>query len=233
MMGAKYLLAGLMASILTMGCVITSQAQVTGSSSSPSPSSSPSSAMAAPTIEPMTDQVQTVSYKRQFLFLKSGQAVGKTITLQPGTGEISLDGLRRRGEAQLTLVNPSATPLQFETIGRSGGQKMAVIPAHSQKTVSFEHKNGNDIKFFVMQQPDNAIATNQDYATQQAAAVATEQNVVMREALDQQTAAMSRSQDSQTAELKNYEDHARREAMYSDEAIQRRQERRSAVRGFW
>jgi hypothetical protein len=227
-MGTKYLSTVLTAALFSVGCFVTSQAQVT--TAPPSSSSS----MASPAVyQPMTDQTQTVSYKRQFLFLKSGQAVAKTVALQPGTGEISLDGLRRRGEVQLTLVNPSATPLQFETIGRSGGQKVAVIPAHSQKTVIFDHKNGNDVKFFVMQQPENAIATNQDYTTQQATAVATPQTAAIRDSLDQQTALMNRSQDSQTAELKNQQDHLIHEAMYSPAAIQRRQERRSAVRGYW
>ncbi len=222
-MQTRYLCAGLIAAIFSV-CVATSPAQVT---------SSPSSSMAVPVAsEPMTNPAQTVSYKHKFLFFKFGKSISKAITVQPGNGEISLDGMGRRGDVQLTLINPSATPLQFETIGRSGSQTVAVIPAHSQRLVTFSNK-GNDIKFFVMQQPDNAVATNQDYTTQQAAAVATTQNVAIRDALDQQTAMINRSQDSQTAELKNSQEQTVRAAMFSSAASQRRQENRSAVRGYW
>jgi hypothetical protein len=189
--------------------------------------------MAAPVVAaPMKGAVQTNSYNNRVLGVKTGKSVAKTIVLQPGYGQFNLDNLRWRENVQLTLVNPSATPLQFETTENRGKVMSMQVPAHSQAVMTYSQRfrgRKDPIKFYVMQQPGNAIASNQDYVTQQTAAVATVQNVALNEDLARQTAQIESSQQQQTAELQNSQDQAFRSAMLRQRGV----EHRSAVRGYW
>lgn len=175
-------------------------------------------------------QLQTVNYDNRFLGIGFGKNISKTVTMEPGFRQISLDGLGWRDRVHLTLVNPSSTPLQFETTQRWGKQVVAVVPPHSQDVLTFTQSRpiSHEIRYVVMQQPDNAIATGQDYVTQQTAAVAAVDQAATREALNQQTAMMRQAMDQQTAQLQTSQQDAIRSAMN-----QRQTERRSAVRGFW
>jgi len=176
-------------------------------------------------------QDQTVSYNNKFLGIGFGKTIAKKVTMEPGNHQISLDGVKNRDQINLTLVNPSATPLQFETTQRWGKQVVAVVPPHSQQMVAFTKARPltHEIRYSIMQQPSNAISSNQDYVTQQAAAVADVEHAAYKNDLDQQTAMMRQSQDQQTAQLQD------NQKQVVDEAIRQYQQSHgtSAVRGYW
>lgn len=238
-MRTTFLGASLMAAIFTLGSITTASAQSSSSQQTSTTTTSiyPSSQMAAPvTAEPMKGAVQTDNYNKKILGVKTGKSIAKTIVLQPGYGQVSLDNLRGRKDVQLTLVNPSATPLQFETTENRGKVMSAQVPAHSQTVITYSNRltgRKDPIKFYVMQQPSNALSSNQDYVTQQSAAVATVQNTAIHEDAAQQTALLEASQQRQTDELKSSQEQALREATLVNTAHQRRTEGRSAVRGYW
>lgn len=186
--------------------------------------------MSAPTAtDPLTGQVQSVNYDNSFLGIDFGKNISKSITIEPGTNQVSLDGLGWRNKVHLTLVNPSATPLQFETTQRWGKQVVTVVPPHSQQMLTFSNSRPftHEIKFFVMQQPSNAIASNQDYVTQQAVAVATVQQTATREAIDRQTAMMQ-----QAVQQQRLQETTTRES-YNQPVSPQQTRGQSAVRGFW
>jgi len=197
--------AALAATVMSLSCVQTSQAQTQSTS------------MSGPTIgTARLGQDQTVTYNNKFAGIGFGKTISKTVTIEPGNHQLSLDGLKNMDKINLTLVNPSATPLQFETTQRWGKQVVAVIPAHSQQVITFTKARPltHEIRYLVMQQPSNAISSNEDYVTQQAAAVAGVEH----------TALMHQSQEQLQGSQKSS----------SDEAIRRDQSQgRSAVRGYW
>jgi len=195
--------------------------------------------MSSPTVGATTlGQDQTVTYNNKFAGIGFGKTIAKTVTIEPGNHQISLDGVKNRDKVNLTLVNPSATPLQFETTQRWGKQVVAVIPPHSQQAITFTKARPltHEIRYFVMQQPSNAISSNEDYVTQQAAAVSNVEQAAIKNDLDQQTAQMNQSQEQQTAQLQGSQ-QASQQAIV-DEALkqyrsQGRSQGRSAVRGYW
>lgn len=196
----------------------------------------PTTPMPAATVSsPTLGQDQTVSYNNKFAGIGFGKTISKNVTVEPGNHQVSLDGIKLRDKVNLTLVNPSATPLQFETNQRWGKQVVAVIPPHSQEVVSLSKGRPftHEIKYSVMQQPSNAISTNEDYVTQQAAAVSADEQTAMNNALqksqDQQTTSMRGALDQQTADLQTSQKSAMQEAVRQ----QYRHEGRSAVRGYW
>lgn len=230
----------LAATVMSLGCIQTSQAQVQPTSTQPNqsipmPASAP---MSAPTVGATTlGQDQTVTYNNRFAGIGFGKTISKTVTIEPGNHQISLDGLKNMDKVNLTLVNPSATPLQFETTQRWGKQVVAIIPAHSQQVVSFTKARPltHEIRYFVMQQPSNAISSNEDYVTQQAAAVSDVEHAAIKNDLEQQTALMRESQEQQTAQLQESQKSvADEQKSVIDEAIRQYQSQgRSAVRGYW
>lgn len=246
----SYLTASL-AVILSMGCVAASQAQTSGNTSNvqsqqtttttTTTSSNAPVPMLAPTAAtPLTGQVQTVNYDNKFLGIGFGKNISKTITIEPGMGQVSLDRIHWRNKVSLTLVNPSATPLQFETTQRWGRQVVTEVPPHSQQMLTFSHSRPftHEVKFFVMQEPSSAIATNQDYVTQQVATMATLQQTATREAIDRQTAMIHQALDQQTNDLKNSQEEAIREAANQRQRTAYNQPysrpaRHTRIRGYW
>lgn len=237
------LAAGVLAAIFGLGSVATGWTQMTENASNPtqskpaSPTTNlvPTEPMSAPlAAAPSSGQIQSVSYDNKILGFEVGKHISKTIVIEPGNGQISLDGLGRRDKVNLTLVNPSATPLQFETTERRGTQTVSVVPPHTQQMLIFSpDRSGHEIKFFVMQQPANAVASNQDYVTQQAAAVSTGEQTAMREYTDRQTAQMQQQLDQQTAQLQTSQQEAVREAIGPHGQASQAEHRSAAVRGYW
>jgi hypothetical protein len=95
----------------------------------------------------------------------------KTVTLEPGFNQMSLDHLHWGDRISLTLVNPTNVPLQFETVQRWGTQRAVVVPPHSQQFLSYTHSRPftHEEKFNVMGEPNAAISDNQTLLNQQAA----------------------------------------------------------------
>jgi hypothetical protein len=227
MMKKSYWATGIMATFFSLGCLAASQAQVIN----PDSQQTTSMSMTAPTAAaPLEGQAQTVSYDKKFLWMNFGKHIAKAIAIEPGAGQISLDGLAPRNTVDLTLINPSATPLQFETTEHRSKQVVAVVPPHSQQVFTFSGARG-DVKFFVMQQPQNAVAINQDYVTQQTAAVARTQQEATRADLDRQTAQIKSNQEQAIQEAMDRQAVLNREAANRTEG--HRTEGRSAVRGYW
>jgi hypothetical protein len=232
--------AALVATVMNVSCIQTSQAQAQSMPTQPNQSMplSASTPMPGPTVgTPRLGQDQTVTYNNKFAGIGFGKTISKTVTIEPGNHQISLDGLKNLDKINLTLVNPSATPLQFETTQRWGKQVVAIIPAHSQQVVSFTKARPltHEIRYFVMQQPSNAISSNEDYVAQQAGAVADVEYAAIKSDLDQQTALMRQSQEQQTAQLQEYQKSvADEQKAVIDDAIREYQSQgRSAVRGYW
>jgi|GEM_PF-4233852 len=245
--------AALAATVMSLSCIPTSQAQVQSTptqSNQPMPMSvstpaqsnqsmpvSASAPISSPTVGATTlGQDQTVTYNNKFAGIGFGKTISKTVTIEPGNHQISLDGIKNRDMVNLTLVNPSATPLQFETTQRWGKQVVAVVPAHSQQVVSLTKARPltHEIRYAVMQQPSNAISSNEDYVTQQASAVSDVEQAAIKNDIDQQTALMRQSQDQQTAQLQDSQKSIVDEAIKQYQAqSQVHSQGRAAVRGYW
>jgi hypothetical protein len=84
----------------------------------------------------------------------------KTLVLEPGQGQFSIDNLGAWNRVVLTLINPTDTPLVFETTQRVGKEQSWTIPAHSQQVVSYRYNNpfSDEVKFLVSQEPGYAMA---------------------------------------------------------------------------
>lgn len=84
----------------------------------------------------------------------------KTLVLEPGQGQFSIDNLGVGNQLVMTLINPTDTPLVFETTQRLGQEKSWTIPAHSQRCVSmrYTHPFSDEVKFLVSQEPGYAMA---------------------------------------------------------------------------
>lgn len=95
----------------------------------------------------------------------------KTITLEPGHGQFSIDSLALGDTVVINLVNPTANPLRFETVQRIGQEYSWIVAPHSQQSVSFvyTHPFSDEVKFLVYQEPSNAIAQINSLRTQQTA----------------------------------------------------------------
>lgn len=76
-----------------------------------------------------------------------------TMTLAPNTpgGELEFSGLDTGDEVILTLINPTNQPLRFETTERLGGEASWIIPANSQRVISFTYDQPfqNDVEYIV------------------------------------------------------------------------------------
>lgn len=84
----------------------------------------------------------------------------KTLVLEPGQGQFSIDNLGPWNKLELTLINPTDTPLVFETTQRLGKEQSFTVPAHSQRVVSYRYTNpfSDEVKFLVSQEPGYAMA---------------------------------------------------------------------------
>lgn len=229
-MNSSRVALAMLIAVFSLSCVASGYAQTVNTT----PSYAPSTPMSGPL--PSTASVgqdQSVSYNSRFLGIGLGKNISKTVTIEPGGHQLSLDGLGWRNEVNLTLVNPSSTPLQFETTQRWGNQVIAVVAPHSQQVVSFKQSRPftHEIKYLVMQQPSNAISSNMDYVTQQAAAVTSVQQTATRSMLDQQSAMIRQSLDQQTAQLQASQRRAAQQTSLRQQ--QQQTPGRSAVRGFW
>jgi hypothetical protein len=89
-----------------------------------------------------------------------GNVESKTLTLEPGRGQISLDNVGINDAVQLTLINPTNTPMHFETTKRLGQEVSLVVPPNSQSVVSFRFNKplSDEVEFLVYQDPSAAIA---------------------------------------------------------------------------
>jgi hypothetical protein len=86
----------------------------------------------------------------------------KTIVLNQGTGQIVADDLSYGDTVNLTLKNPTSSPLIFETkYPILGSSRTWVVPANDQRTVSFEYKQPfqDDLTYTVRQQRTGVIIT--------------------------------------------------------------------------
>ncbi|HEY9745353.1 MAG TPA: hypothetical protein V6C99_03960 [Oculatellaceae cyanobacterium] len=98
----------------------------------------------------------------------------KTLTLHPGQGQFSIDNLGPWNTLVLNLINPTDEPLVFETTQRLGKEQSWVIPAHSERTVSYTYTNffSDEVKFLVYQEPGYAMAHGGCCPTQRTAEAA-------------------------------------------------------------
>lgn len=86
----------------------------------------------------------------------------RTIVLNQGTGQIVARDLSYGDTLNLTLKNPTSSPLVFETrYPILGSSRTWVIPANSQRTVSFEYKQPfqDDLNYTVRQQQTGVVIT--------------------------------------------------------------------------
>lgn len=233
-MNSSRVAAAMMATVFSLACAASAQAEVTSQTVTTVTSSEYGpTPMAVPVASTASEgQDQSVSYDNKVAGIGFGKNISKTVTIEPGNHQISLDGLGWRDRVNLTLVNPSSTPLQFETTQRWGKQVVAVVAPHSQQVVSFKQSRPitHEVRYAVMQLPSNAIATNMDYVTQQTASVTAVQQTAIRNLLEQQTAMMRESQELQTAQLEASQKAAIQEALLEQ---RQKTEGRAAVRGFW
>ena len=101
-----------------------------------------------------------------------GDVETKTLVMEPGRGQFTLDKVGMGDTVQLTLVNTSNLPMRFETTQRLGREHEWVVPAHSSKIVSYRFNNplNDEVKFMVSADPTAALALQ---AQQMTAPVAT------------------------------------------------------------
>jgi hypothetical protein len=84
----------------------------------------------------------------------------KTIVMEPGQGQVSIDNLGLWNKLYLTLINPTDEPLVFETTQRIGKEKSWTVAPHSQRCVSmrYTHPFSDEVKFRISQEPGYAMA---------------------------------------------------------------------------
>jgi len=88
-------------------------------------------------------------------------AITKYMTMTPGSGQFSADHLRFGRQVVITLYNPNNYPMRFDTTQRLGKDYSWVIPANSQRTVSFRYWNpvSDEVKFLTYQDPSSLVVT--------------------------------------------------------------------------
>lgn len=89
-------------------------------------------------------------------------AVTKSLTLTPGSGQFSGDHLHFGRQVVITLYNPNAYAMRFDTSQRLGKDYSWVVPANSQRTVSFKYWNpfSDEVKFLTYQDPASLVISN-------------------------------------------------------------------------
>lgn len=89
-----------------------------------------------------------------------GDVETKTLVMEPGRGQFSLDNVGMGDVVQLTLVNTSNLPMRFETTQRLGREHEWIVPARSTKIVSYRFNNpvNDEVKFMVSADPTAALA---------------------------------------------------------------------------
>ncbi len=116
-------------------------------------------------VEYMVQDQHNLTISRGILFnVGDGVAVGenvfhRTITLRPGMGQVTFDNVNVGDTLMLTLINPTDTPLAFETTERLGTEQRVVIPPNSQRTIAYEYTQwfNNDVRYMVMEQPTGTV----------------------------------------------------------------------------
>jgi hypothetical protein len=102
--------------------------------------------------EPLSGQVseESVSYPG---------AVTKSMTMTPGAGTFSADHLRFGRQVAITLYNPNAYPMRFDTVQRIGKEYSWIIPANSSRTVAFRYFNpvSDEVRFLSYQDPSSLL----------------------------------------------------------------------------
>jgi hypothetical protein len=76
----------------------------------------------------------------------------RSIELGPGASSFRLENVGLGDQVILTLVNPTNTPLTFQTTERLGPEMAWVIPPNSSRTITYTHNQPfqRDVGFMVM-----------------------------------------------------------------------------------
>lgn len=84
-------------------------------------------------------------------------AVTKSMTMTPGAGTFSADHLRFGRQVAITLYNPNAYPMRFDTVQRIGKEYSWIVPPNSSRTVAFRYFNpvSDEVRFLSYQDPDS------------------------------------------------------------------------------
>lgn len=75
----------------------------------------------------------------------------RTLVLNEGAGEFTIEGVNPTDRVVLELVNPNNVPVTFRTTQNLGNQKEWLIPANSRQVVSFVYTQpfSDDVNFVV------------------------------------------------------------------------------------
>lgn len=86
-------------------------------------------------------------------------AITKSLTMTPGAGQFSADHLHVGRQVVITLYNPNDYAMRFDTSQRLGKDYSWVVPANSQRTVSFRYWNpvSDEVKFLQYQDPSSLV----------------------------------------------------------------------------
>lgn len=144
-------------------------------------------------------------------------AVTKSLTMTPGPGTFSADHLRFGRQVAITLYNPNAYPMRFDTVQRTGKEFSWVVPANSYRTVAFRYFNpvSDEVRFLSYQDPDSLMITQGTVTQREPVAAAPEP----------QPETKAEAQPQPAPEVKYQQIPTAQEPMKTQS--------QSAVRGYW
>jgi hypothetical protein len=100
-----------------------------------------------------------------------GQVRERQLTLVPGTGRFGMNHVGIGDAVKLDLINPSDTPMLFETSQRLGKEISVVVPARSVETVQFRYNKpiSDEVSFLVTPEPASTLSAMAQPAPETAA----------------------------------------------------------------